>query len=133
MRSAILGLVLGIALLQMQSSLLPIALQIGLLALAFGLCLSAWALGWRKRIVRGPRQWLRLLLFCLAGASGGFAWASYLAQTHLDEALPVVILPSWVSWIACPHALHAGCVFIFRWNGWHRKAINCRSYRPVWR
>ncbi|MBB3210784.1 competence protein ComEC [Herbaspirillum sp. Sphag1AN] len=88
MRSAILGLVLGIALLQMQASLLPMEMQLGLLGAALLLCLFAWALGWRQLQLAGLRKWLRMLLFCVAGACFGFGWADYLAQTHLDEALP---------------------------------------------
>ena len=89
MRSAILGLVVGMALLQMQAQLLSLALHLGLLAVALLLMLAALYLGWRRQAVpTGARKLLRLSLFAMAGACFGFAWAGMFAQYYLDDALP---------------------------------------------
>jgi len=89
MRSAILGFVIGIALLQMQAALQSSEMHLGLLAVACVLLLIAGLLGWRGATAGlGVRRLLRISLLVLAGACCGFAWGGLLAQYYLDDELP---------------------------------------------
>ena len=80
MRSAILGVVLGIACLQMQAVLPSAPLAVALLTAL----LSCVLLVWRVRRWR----WLRLVALVSGGALAGFLWAAWIAQWHLQEELP---------------------------------------------
>ena len=82
MRSAILGVVLGIAYLQMQAVLPSAPAAVGLLVAL----LSCALLVWRVRRWR----WLRLIMLVTGGALAGFLWAAAIAQWHLQEELPFV-------------------------------------------
>ena len=80
MRSAIIGFIAGIGLLQVQASLPALALLAAIVAIALLLLCGAQVQRWRG--VVGS------LLHATGGALLGFAWAALIAQTYLAQALP---------------------------------------------
>lgn len=83
MRSAILGFAAGIAFLQMQAQLLPAEAYAVLAAIAVALSLICCCL--RRE---GVRSVLRMVLLNVAGLCFGFAWAGWIAQARIADALP---------------------------------------------
>jgi competence protein ComEC len=79
MRSGVIGFVIGVWLLQIQSAL-PSWSVIGLLG---GLGIAAAMAG-----LLSARIFLRLPLFVTCGVLAGFAWAASIAQHHLVQELP---------------------------------------------
>ena len=79
-----LGLVVGIAILQQQAALLSVAM---LCLLAFAILLGSVLLFKLHRLTSLP--WLHFILRGLLAIAAGFVWASIFAHVYLREALPL--------------------------------------------
>lgn len=82
MRGAILGFVIGVAILQTRAALPNPAVQFALILVGFSLAALAW---------KNERFAARWLVLPLAGALLGFAWAALIARHYLAQELP----PEW--------------------------------------
>jgi competence protein ComEC len=79
MRSAIIGFVIGVALLQNQATLLPGMALCGLLAVAVVLYFSTR---------NSERAFLRAGALVVSGILSGFAWAAFVGHVYLGQELP---------------------------------------------
>lgn len=80
MRGAVLGFLVGVALLQTRAALPPLSLLALLAVAAAGLGFAAH---------KSARAGVRICLLVTCGAVAGFAWSGLLAQRYLAEELPL--------------------------------------------
>ncbi|MDE2428483.1 MAG: DNA internalization-related competence protein ComEC/Rec2 [Burkholderiales bacterium] len=85
MRAAIIAFVIGVALLQQQSSLLRLPLLTGMALFA---AVLYYGFGQRTGAIR--YRYLCVGVRCLCSAAAGFIWASAMAHWYLHESLPAV-------------------------------------------
>ncbi|MGZ5857976.1 MAG: ComEC/Rec2 family competence protein [Burkholderiaceae bacterium] len=83
MRSAIIGFVIGICLLQMQATLLSSSLLWLLIAIAVSLGLALWFVPILSRY-----SFVKFSAIAFCGALVGFVWATLFAQHYLAQELP---------------------------------------------